>query len=420
MTRTNGHALTLGNSTLAPTADKQGKPFPISAFLLTVYVFTIAAFSYQAKSVEFSTLAGYLLVGAYFAELFKYQRIIIPGLMVPLILFVLWSGLSVFWSIDTEWALLRTRTLFQLLLLSIVALNILNSRKSTRPVMYGIIFGAIWAIWGSLSSNNFDIFRQQTTKLPREGSFLVNSNIYGIHLNLAIFFLLTVFFEVRSLFIKVLLVGIIVLAATQVVFYTGSRKGLLGLLFLGFLYLSIYFLVNKHHNIELILLFLLFIVLISNFTLLLEQLPYGDRFLYIEGDTSFLTREAMIKTGLHLWAKEPIVGYGLEQYRVVSGFGMYAHNNYIELLVDGGLISFLLYYSTLFLLIIQYWRRFRVGWLKYQDTAFGIAIILWFIIFDAATVSFSEKTYWLLFVLAINGVTSTRDDMPRSAGHVPA
>jgi O-antigen ligase len=56
----------------------------------------------------------------------------------------------------------------------------------------------------------------------------------------------------------------------------------------------------------------------------------------------------MISHGWDLFLKEPVLGYGLNNFSIlfakILGEG-YAHNNYIELLVDLGMIGTIAYYS---------------------------------------------------------------------------
>lgn len=62
-------------------------------------------------------------------------------------------------------------------------------------------------------------------------------------------------------------------------------------------------------------------------------------------DESTLERSWLVNIAWPLIADSPFFGYGLDQYANVSGVGYYSHNNNIELLVNGGGIGWLMYYS---------------------------------------------------------------------------
>jgi len=60
-------------------------------------------------------------------------------------------------------------------------------------------------------------------------------------------------------------------------------------------------------------------------------------------DTSILMRDQMLKDATNLWLQRPFTGWGLDQFRAVSGWGTYSHDNYVELLANGGLVGLMLY-----------------------------------------------------------------------------
>ena len=73
-------------------------------------------------------------------------------------------------------------------------------------------------------------------------------------------------------------------------------------------------------------------------------------FLGGETDGSTYTRMYLIEEGIEWFKQKPLVGYGPAVYRVLhaskhGGNLLYAHNNYIELLVDLGLIGTIIYYA---------------------------------------------------------------------------
>jgi hypothetical protein len=83
----------------------------------------------------------------------------------------------------------------------------------------------------------------------------------------------------------------------------------------------------------------------------LEKMVYA--FLDIGGDSSTIDRLYLIQEGTRLFSANPILGYGLDNFRYLSVMGKYAHNNYIELACDLGLIGAAIYYSFIVFLIIK-------------------------------------------------------------------
>jgi O-antigen ligase len=114
------------------------------------------------------------------------------------------------------------------------------------------------------------------------------------------------------------------------------------------------------------------------------------------GEASFSERKWLIEAGYRIWLESPFFGEGFGQFSFISGFGAYSHNNYIELLVSGGLIALILYY-TLYILIIYY--AFKC---HRNDLFYAVLIIVTLLMIDTAMVSFVARSnmLFLVFVLA--------------------
>jgi len=117
------------------------------------------------------------------------------------------------------------------------------------------------------------------------------------------------------------------------------------------------------------------------------------------GDGSANVRMSMITEGWKIFKDRILFGYGATNYSVVSRFGTYAHNNFIEVLVDFGLVGFVLYY-------LVYWNAFR-NLLKMKSDA-GKALFCIFVtrfFMETAMVTYYDKTNWILLAFfLLNGV----------------
>ena len=114
---------------------------------------------------------------------------------------------------------------------------------------------------------------------------------------------------------------------------------------------------------------------------------------FIGGGTSSVSsdkiRERMIEIGLEKWLERPVLGYGVDTFKyynkIATGHFYYAHNNYVELLYDLGLVGFVLYYGYIFKL----WYSLRKS--KNRNSEYkmlGMGLILELLVFDIGGVSY--------------------------------
>jgi O-antigen ligase len=108
-------------------------------------------------------------------------------------------------------------------------------------------------------------------------------------------------------------------------------------------------------------------------------------------EASFEGRVGYVQTGLELFAESPIVGHGMGQFASLSGFGIYSHNNYIELLVSGGLLAICIFYSMHFL-IIRNIVRSKERWTH-------VFMLLCLLVTDVGCVTYNNKMLSVLLVV---------------------
>ena len=110
------------------------------------------------------------------------------------------------------------------------------------------------------------------------------------------------------------------------------------------------------------------------------------------------TRLLLIRYGIDLFKEKPIFGYGLDGYRIVTPLtGYYAHNNYIEIMVDLGLIGLILYYWFPIKLLIKSIKQMKVD--RKQALSFGMFVSV--LVSDIATVSFNQEKTQLFLAISI-------------------
>ena len=124
-----------------------------------------------------------------------------------------------------------------------------------------------------------------------------------------------------------------------------------------------------------------------------------------EQDSSSLIRDKMRLLAIKGWIESPFMGYGFDSFKYLALKELnkfyYSHCNYTELLYNGGIFYFLLYYAIYAKLILDVLAKNK-GTQKYRAFALGVAIC--FLIFDFAGVTYESFPTQLMLAMAISGL----------------
>jgi len=106
--------------------------------------------------------------------------------------------------------------------------------------------------------------------------------------------------------------------------------------------------------------------------------------------------------GLESWAEHPLLGVGSNMYRSVNSLGKVAHNSFLSVLVEVGLIGFVLFGLILLIAISQAWRQ--PTWEK----SFWLSLLLVWAIGASSLTWEHRKTTWLFLSLVTASAALTR------------
>lgn len=122
--------------------------------------------------------------------------------------------------------------------------------------------------------------------------------------------------------------------------------------------------------------------------------------LFSDGDdliSSDQGRMDMIRYGLQMFKEKPVFGNGADAFKHLSGYNIYSHNNFVELLANYGIVGFALYYYVYLVLFKKLIDIAKSG----DDFAkFLLAYIVMRIVSDFGNVSYYDRfTYIMLAVI---------------------
>ncbi len=389
--------------------------------LLNIAVFSYVLAIYWVEALPGLSRLVHLTIVVMFASLlvvswYRGLKIRLEPILMLFWAFLGFAYLSIFWSTAPSSAAINTTSLFfNILGASLVWIAFWNG-VPLRMVGYAAVIGAAiqsnFALTQYLSSSGDAI---------RVEGLTGNANALAIQLSLAA---LLALMTLKKSFWPPVIAFVLVLIATVV---SGSRKIVFvwfafSLLFLQ--YVGAKFRTSNAFRILLLLgLPILVYIIMANATVIFK--PVQNLYVYERfqdtltgNESSANTRQLMSEEGLDLWQRSPIIGYGINQFRLVSSFTTYSHNNYVELLVSFGVIGFVLYYSILMIFGFRAVRGFMVG--SPYAPLLGAAVVL-LLLWDIALVSYSTRLVWLflgvLGYLSENQVESVESSSVRKSGN---
>ncbi|WP_276353940.1 O-antigen ligase family protein [Cohnella caldifontis] len=384
----------------------------LTEWCAALYVCSILLFSFRGGLTIVTQACGFLFIAAFLYEvMFRAPRF---AFSVPLPLgcffaFMLYSFLSL---IETNESLSMIVTLLLLFVSSLFMVNLILHAGHVRYLTYGFVASlliATYQVWKELGGftvkNGWD----------RISSFAGNANVFAIALFIGIILCAeqlanketggsrSLAFRAVS---KSLYLLLILLFAYEILFLAGSRKAMIGLFLFGFFYF-----LRMLVKVKFLAKFAILAAgagVLAGLYAMMRQSVFFERFSraldmltgsnVVEG--SLNERADMIGTGLALWERKPWFGWGTDQFRYLSGYQTYSHNNYVELLSNNGLVGLILYYSMMVtllgaglrLLLGGNDRQKHYGWLN-------VSVVLILIFWDFALVSYYSKLQW--FTLSV-------------------
>jgi O-antigen ligase len=387
--------------------------YTVTPWVMFLYVASVFAFSFSAEDVHLSTMLGLCMVLVFGLESFA-KKLFFFGIFTWshffFFLFVmLCAGSLVF---EPE-GYLRVRTLALLFVLSIVLSNVVGRTGDLRPVILGVLTGLGYAIIVGLE-------QALSMSSVRFASTLSNANTYAVALLLGTLLCLYNLFlpQVKRFRRTYFLCNLVFIAVFgyQIIFLSGSRNGIFVfvMILLGAYIFFSWRLTGFARKTSVVggialAIALAFVVQLSpHYSRVQNALVFSTGTTVREG--SINTRAAMLQEAFDLWMVKPLLGWGADQFRYVSTFGRYSHSNFSELLVNFGIIGFLIFYSIYVYIFYKGIILFRAQQMETKRLGFWILVASGaFLVMGVASVSYYSKIHWILFA-SIFGLIAAEDN----------
>lgn len=320
--------------------------------------------------------------------------------------FAAFAGLSFFWALSISNAAYR----YQTLLLNFICIYCLLVYLKNRPgrislILYTMLFAPFILEMRVVTS--FGLLAFQHT---RNFDSIMSSNLIGMRAGIAVV-LGAYFYLTRKKYKIIYLLSIVLNASIAIL--SASRKAI----FFMLIPLLFYYIFKQRNILKLLrnALFAFVIVgvicyAIMNIPFIYDMVGYRlETMLYGmtgsgETDGSTSLRLKMIEWGLEWFMAKPWIGYGINNYMSLLGTmhtyagttGVYAHNNYIELLVDLGLIGTAIYYFIYLRILV---KAVQIGRKLSSLQLIMVGILVSLIINEYGMVSYIEIYAQIILVL---------------------
>lgn len=401
-----------------PYEPQPKESLPLSIFLLMPFLI---------GAVAVSSLPGfnYLVVGlgAICAVVFVMASLrggfFVPAEIKYFILFTVWGILG---FLIVEYPVLffdRVLTLVQVVVMVVIVSYYAKNTRCVFWLLFSVLVGV--AIIGVFAVITGDFQRAEVEgEEARLAGLTLNANAFGMAILYGMIVLLHYFRSTRSVLLKAGIVGLILLSARFVI-ASGSRKSFIAMIALVAVWFFLTYGKELTRKPMVAIVMLIGIVFFGVYTAyLLRDTVLMQRFLGAEKvlaggseEGSVLTRLTMIREGISLTLTHPLLGIGLDHFRMYSVTGMYAHNNYAEVFATTGIPGGIFY---MMIYIVLIYHLLKIGKYSLTDNQKNLVnlfktFIVVRLLLDVGVVSYYSKMEWIVLAIAIGFVNHLQRDI---------
>jgi O-antigen ligase len=294
--------------------------------------------------------------------------------------FFIWATITGYMiAADLEIFLVHVRRVFICLLFLLCVFVAMRSSRNLGVLMFAYFVSSLFICGYSLYTGDlFDIINQEDISFEDEGEVYVtakrlhgiagNSNGMGSYAILGFISISYLFFETRSRILQALYVG-----AGTLFFYTIVAAGTRGGLFMGALYISLWALLVLRFKVKRgYILPAIFGALIVGGAYVYDHVIRTSTIGLRVSSQSSITedkRASILTDALNIFLDNITTGVGLDQLQFHSEDAAIAHNEYLEVLGDTGLVGGLLYFPIFYIVLkrlVKYRSVFPDPRVRYQ------------------------------------------------------
>lgn len=397
----------------------------ILIFTVMFYIVSAIAFECTPETARISSLAIYVLfmVGGYYVikkGVVRFNVYIVCALVFCFYIFIMHIPMQN--TTNEALAIQSSQILYKnftcVVLCVIMYMVIYHNPSMIKWVLWACVIGTLILIFrivrtydGVSSMLEFASGDGEN----RVGSEMINANSLGIYANNAIICAITIILTTEKKILKIFMTLVIVLFAGMALL-AASKKAVAALIIGIILYIIL--LSHKENFIKKLGMLILSCLIIGGLIWLIcnmeifstIKLRLLEMFQTFSGEAVSRTDETriiMMKEGIVEFWKNPLWGNGTaHSYRI---FGTYSHNNFVELLMNYGIVGFMLYYIPYVFLVFKMCKEIGN---RDKVTAYFFVYVFVQLFLSIGLVNYYERVMQLIISVAwgyLEGVKIRRD-----------
>lgn len=376
--------------------------------LFAVYFFLFFLYGSNSSTVFISEFVFFVIISLQIIMILILKKTSISKGLYILFPFTLFLLAGVLYSPNQNYSLIIFQTFLTLLVFVYLIINTIDTRILLERLLLMLGIASLGISLYTINLYGLVNIFDSIIKGNRIGYDISQPNTLGYYaaIGFLIFFYHTMFTEKKIL--KILSVSCS-LITILIVIATISRRALI-ISALGLLLLLLY----KKTKVSLLKWIVLASFIASIIAIL--QIPqleiFSDRLnslssLFLKNgegiNSSDLVRANLIESGLHVFSESFLWGHGTGAFRFLAidfiGYEVASHNNYIELLVNHGVLGFIFYYLPILYVGTKVYSRIKK---EYDPLGLLVLVLLVCDIIIAGMTSYTYYSKMSIFIYSLN------------------
>lgn len=315
-----------------------------------------------------------------------------------IILFISWNMLGVLWSIDVDRSIDRIQTYFQLVGMVLIIWDLYTTPATLRAGLQAFVLGAWVSVIGTIhnyfTANEFSYRRYNAAGLHVDDLGL----ILALGLPLA-WHLVHVGAKEKKVALVLSIINYAYLpVASLAILLSGTRAAMIAAVPA---FLFVFWSLQRFKPVVRVLLFAALIWTLFEMKALVPEAAF-KRLGSIDNEIASADLQGRVdlwRQGFVAFSEHPILGVGPDAYRTVVTEGKVAHNTFISVLVEVGVIGFGLFFALLAIVVYQAARQ-----PKWEALLWLTALLVW----ATGTLTLTwehRKPTWLILSFAITSAS---------------